>query len=241
MKYCGCKNCMEKIRVGENVFLYASDTQAAYVSYDYKEDFHSIEIKMMDKSGDPDHIAVVHVDLCELKEISDKLNAYINGIEEIKKKDSSPHMNIEECSKEQLSFLLSVAKKVKLYRTGVRSYIALCPFHQESTPSFSVKLDKMQFHCFGCGAHGGQKEFICATSDKKQDIWAPIVEAMGLRGISKLVAEYCSIAFMELPAIVLTLAKGQGPLLNETHRVRLEKALSEHFKQQVTLTINVEQ
>lgn len=31
---------------------------------------------------------------------------------------------------------------------------ALCPFHQEKTPSFSYRPDRDFFHCFGCGQSG---------------------------------------------------------------------------------------
>ncbi len=42
----------------------------------------------------------------------------------------------------------------------VLEYRALCPFHQEKTPSFFVVHNKQFFHCFGCGAHGGVFTFI---------------------------------------------------------------------------------
>lgn len=37
-----------------------------------------------------------------------------------------------------------------------------CPFHNEKTPSFSIKKmnDKYRFHCFGCGCHGDSIDFI---------------------------------------------------------------------------------
>lgn len=37
-----------------------------------------------------------------------------------------------------------------LKRSG-KNYFALCPFHSEKTPSFSVAPDKDLIHCFGCG------------------------------------------------------------------------------------------
>ncbi|WP_250278868.1 DNA primase [[Clostridium] colinum] len=40
------------------------------------------------------------------------------------------------------------------------SYVGLCPFHKESTPSFSVSADKQLYHCFGCGASGTVFNFI---------------------------------------------------------------------------------
>ncbi|HWY79821.1 MAG TPA: CHC2 zinc finger domain-containing protein [Candidatus Sulfotelmatobacter sp.] len=31
---------------------------------------------------------------------------------------------------------------------------ALCPFHKEKTPSFTIFINQNSFHCFGCQAHG---------------------------------------------------------------------------------------
>jgi len=39
-------------------------------------------------------------------------------------------------------------------------YKALCPFHQERTPSFSVNPQRQIFKCFGCGAGGNVIRFV---------------------------------------------------------------------------------
>jgi len=46
-----------------------------------------------------------------------------------------------------------IGKHVALTRRGAE-LTGLCPFHQEKTPSFTVRDDKGFYHCFGCGAHG---------------------------------------------------------------------------------------
>lgn len=41
----------------------------------------------------------------------------------------------------------------KVRQVGNR-IVALCPFHQEKTPSFFIYIDQSTFHCFGCQTHG---------------------------------------------------------------------------------------
>lgn len=52
-----------------------------------------------------------------------------------------------------------VSSYVTLKRVG-KNYIALCPFHQEKTPSFTVSPDKQLWHCFGCGLGGDVLSFV---------------------------------------------------------------------------------
>lgn len=49
--------------------------------------------------------------------------------------------------------------ELPLKKTG-RDYQALCPFHSEKTPSFTVSQEKQFYHCFGCGAHGSALGFL---------------------------------------------------------------------------------
>lgn len=46
-----------------------------------------------------------------------------------------------------------IGRSLQLERAG-REWKALCPFHNEKTPSFTVVDEKEFYHCHGCGAHG---------------------------------------------------------------------------------------
>jgi DNA primase len=55
-----------------------------------------------------------------------------------------------------------VGKKVRLTKRG-DSFVGLCPFHHEKTPSFSVTNTKGLYYCFGCSAYGDVFEFVSQT------------------------------------------------------------------------------
>ena len=48
---------------------------------------------------------------------------------------------------------------VRLQKKG-GSYMGLCPFHNEKSPSFSVHAGRQIYHCFGCGAGGNAFTFV---------------------------------------------------------------------------------
>lgn len=52
-----------------------------------------------------------------------------------------------------------VSSRLTLRKTG-QNYSALCPFHNEKSPSFSVNPNKQFYYCFGCGAGGNAISFV---------------------------------------------------------------------------------
>jgi len=47
-------------------------------------------------------------------------------------------------------------------RPAGKNFICCCPFHQEKTPSCYIYPDSNHYHCYGCGAHGDQLNFLMA-------------------------------------------------------------------------------
>lgn len=52
-----------------------------------------------------------------------------------------------------------IGSHLALKKAGT-SYKALCPFHEEKTPSFMINRGDTHYHCFGCGAHGDAIAFL---------------------------------------------------------------------------------
>ena len=62
--------------------------------------------------------------------------------------------------KERSSITDIVAEHVSLRSAGIGSMKGLCPFHDEKTPSFTVRETVGAYHCFGCGEGGDVISFV---------------------------------------------------------------------------------
>lgn len=64
-----------------------------------------------------------------------------------------------ETLKEKVDLVELLQSYLSLKRSG-STFKALCPFHEEKSPSFMVQMGQKHYHCFGCGAHGDAIEFV---------------------------------------------------------------------------------
>ena len=109
-----------------------------------------------------------------------------------------------------------VSEQVTLQKRG-RSYVGLCPFHQEKTPSFTVDPDKGLFYCFGCQAGGSAFSYV---------------QKMENLTFTEAVEHLAERSGIKLPSRSADLDDGQSRL-----RLRLLDACSaalDYYKQQLT-------
>ncbi|VFP81334.1 DNA primase [Buchnera aphidicola] len=82
---------------------------------------------------------------------------------------------------EKTDIIELINKYITLKKSG-DNYKALCPFHNEKTPSFIVNQNKQFFYCFGCGIHGNVIDFLMQY--EKLDFLSSIMELTTLNGMN---------------------------------------------------------
>lgn len=83
--------------------------------------------------------------------------------------------------KARLNIADIVRRYVTLQRHGSR-WVAPCPFHQETKPSFSVNEEEGFFHCFGCQASGDIFDFYARINGLEfRETLEQLAEEAGVR------------------------------------------------------------
>ena len=93
--------------------------------------------------------------------------------------------------KDEIKSRISMAEVATHYGVELRAagheLNALCPFHTENSPSFTITPEKNEFYCFGCGAGGDQIEFVMRHDNLSFD-----------KALDKL-ADLCGAAPVDVP------------------------------------------
>ena len=103
----------------------------------------------------------------QLDQIKDELMAKAKGMhadKESMREELVVQLRSEEIDQvRDRTDLVELASEVtKVRRTG-RSVMAVCPFHQEKTPSLSIDAARGLYHCFGCGKSGDVFRWVQET------------------------------------------------------------------------------
>lgn len=125
--------------------------------------------------------------------------------------------------KERIDLVEVLSAHVDLRRAG-SAYKALCPFHQEKTPSFVVQRGDTHYHCFGCSAHGDAIEFLMqhlnfsfmeAVESLAERFHVPLEreESSGEKGVqTSLLKEASALASQFYHTCLLHTDEGKAPL-----------------------------
>jgi DNA primase len=62
--------------------------------------------------------------------------------------------------RERTDIVAVITEGVSSLKRRGRSWVGLCPFHKEKSPSFHVNPDRGFFHCFGCKESGSAIDFL---------------------------------------------------------------------------------
>jgi len=99
-----------------------------------------------------------------------------------------------------------------LKRSG-SNFQAVCPFHNEKTPSFNVNPHRQIFHCFGCQAGGDAIKFVM------------LYENLSFPEAAKKLADRAGVTVIEETLDPKALAKQRG----KSDLMRMQKAAAEWF------------
>lgn len=83
--------------------------------------------------------------------------------------------------KDRVDIVTLVQESGIALRKSGRTYVGLCPFHAEKTPSFHVDPERRTFHCFGCSEKGDVFDWVMKRENiDKADALKQLAERAGV-------------------------------------------------------------
>lgn len=116
--------------------------------------------------------------------------------------------------KENKKHLDAIMSRVKMKDISNGQYLACCPFHKETTPSFTWDNNKQFYHCFGCGVHGDGETFV-----KEYDNHQLIEDMLQGRRQREVTDETEPVIKQEIARIILENKKRIDSVLSEIQQV----------------------
>lgn len=122
---------------------------------------------------------------------------------------------------------------IKLQKSG-RYFKALCPFHNESTPSFVVYPETESFYCFGCNVGGGIVHFVAQylnipVKTAQELIGAPQTsEAVLAQQLKKLQERGVNVKTLQLEVAVLLHSLYRRKTLTEDQLIGISKFIDDN-------------
>lgn len=96
---------------------------------------------------------------------------------------------IEEI-KHRIDIVELISSYLTVKKTGA-NFRAVCPFHQEKTPSFMISQDKQIFKCFGCQAGGDIFEFVMKMENLEfREALEMLAQRAGVKLVKKAPTEF---------------------------------------------------
>ena len=114
--------------------------------------------------------------------------------------------------RKNISLITIASKYINLKKNG-RNFLALCPFHQEKTPSFFIKQSSAFYKCFGCGARGDVLTFLQKITNKS---------------IINIIADLSEKYHLAIPSLNIIVSKNMNKQLQLK---QLMLKIQEYFKQ----------
>ena len=101
--------------------------------------------------------------------------------------------DLKEEIKNQIKLSEIISKKINLKKKSDNTYVGLCPFHSEKTPSFHVHDEKKFYHCFGCEKHGDIFSFTMETEN--MDFYSALKYLASLIGLTVITKSHQNFSF----------------------------------------------